>query len=200
MPERDALRHEVQLASALSLEALADAPGARPEQSLAAASQLASAAERSLHLLVAEARAAGMTWAQVGEVLGVTRQAAQKRFGGQVPERVAREPLEAPPHLVELALELLDDAVAGRIERIEERASAHLRKVAGDAGLGPAFLAVVPAFGEFLSREEPEVQVVGRVAIVSALERRTLRSVRAEVCLSFEGSLLGLNYLGADSS
>lgn len=38
-------------------------------------------AERNLHAAVSEARAAGVTWAALGDVLGTTRQAAFKRFG-----------------------------------------------------------------------------------------------------------------------
>jgi len=39
------------------------------------------AADRALHEAVAAARANGRTWAEIGMVLGVTRQTAQQRFG-----------------------------------------------------------------------------------------------------------------------
>lgn len=39
-------------------------------------------AERVLRDRVRDARRAGATWAEVGDALGVTRQAAQHRFGG----------------------------------------------------------------------------------------------------------------------
>jgi len=39
------------------------------------------AAEAELRDAVAAARATGRSWAQIGMVLGVTRQAAQERFG-----------------------------------------------------------------------------------------------------------------------
>jgi hypothetical protein len=38
-------------------------------------------ADVSLRHVVREARRAGVTWQRIGEVLGVTRQAAQSRFG-----------------------------------------------------------------------------------------------------------------------
>jgi len=38
-------------------------------------------AETELHKAVAASRAAGRSWAQIGMVLGVTRQSAQERFG-----------------------------------------------------------------------------------------------------------------------
>jgi hypothetical protein len=43
------------------------------------------AAEKELHDAVAAARTAGRSWAEVGLVLGVTRQTAQQRFGRPVP-------------------------------------------------------------------------------------------------------------------
>ena len=39
------------------------------------------AADAELHDAVAAARTAGRSWAQIGMVLGVTRQSAQERFG-----------------------------------------------------------------------------------------------------------------------
>lgn len=38
-------------------------------------------AESELHSAVQQARRAGFTWAEIGLTLGVTRQAAQERFG-----------------------------------------------------------------------------------------------------------------------
>ena len=38
-------------------------------------------AERELTLAVADARAAGVSWQGIGDALGITRQAAQQRFG-----------------------------------------------------------------------------------------------------------------------
>ena len=39
--------------------------------------------EDAIHLAVVQARAEGMTWEQVGDLLGVTRQAAQQRYGAE---------------------------------------------------------------------------------------------------------------------
>jgi len=42
-------------------------------------------ARRVLTEMVEEARKAGHTWVEIGEALGVTRQAAQARYGGSEP-------------------------------------------------------------------------------------------------------------------
>lgn len=41
------------------------------------------AADQARRAVVAEARAAGTTWQEIGDALGVTRQAAEARFGGR---------------------------------------------------------------------------------------------------------------------
>ena len=188
------------MSSALCLSALAEEPGSQMEQSLAAATHLADVAERTLHLFVTEARRDGKTWAAIGDELGISRQAVQKRFDGQVPQKVTRRLPDAPPELVELAVQLLDDAAAGRFATIEERASTHLLRLGGAAGLAPAFSAVTTISGELLSRDEAEPRMIGRVLYVQALEQRTLKPTRAEVTLSLDGTLLGLNYVDVDAT
>ena len=188
------------MSSALCLSALAEEPGSQMEQSLAAATHLADVAARTLHLFVTEARRDGKTWAAIGDELGISRQAVQKRFDGQVPQKVTRRLPDAPPELVELAVQLLDDAAAGRFATIEERASTHLLRLGGAAGLAPAFSAVTTIYGELLSREEAEPRMIGRVLYVQALEQRTLKPTRAEVTLSLDGTLLGLNYVDVDAT
>lgn len=200
MTERDRLRDEVAVASALTLGALADEPGADSVSALAGASHLAAAAEQSLHLIVLDAREAGVTWAAIGEALGITRQAAYKRFGGQVPQKVTREPSDPPRELVGLAVDLLDDAAAGRFDRIEALASPHLRRIAGSGGIRRAFSAVDTIFGDLVSREAIHARLIGRVVHVHAIEQRTLASARAEVTLGPDSTLLGLNYLAPDAT
>jgi hypothetical protein len=51
-------------------------------RAIAATRSLATIVEDTLHALVEQARAAGHTWAEVGDVLHVSRQAAFQRFGG----------------------------------------------------------------------------------------------------------------------
>ena len=50
-------------------------------RAIIAANQRVHDAEAELHAAVARAREAGDSWTVIGAALGVTRQAAQKRFG-----------------------------------------------------------------------------------------------------------------------
>jgi hypothetical protein len=77
---------------------------------LAAARSLGVVVDDILRGLVVRARADGRTWAEIGEVLHVTRQAALQRFGGPHPD--PETPEEAPvrplPGAAALAIVLLD--------------------------------------------------------------------------------------------
>jgi hypothetical protein len=53
-----------------------------PLTALTAALEWAVEAEEHLNRAVTAARAAGATWADIGDALGITRQAAHKRFAG----------------------------------------------------------------------------------------------------------------------
>jgi hypothetical protein len=73
--------------------------GATTEHLLAALTAAAELAERidwELLSLVGEARGEGLSWERVAGALGVSKQAAHKRFGPYVAEAVARAAASAP--------------------------------------------------------------------------------------------------------
>src|SRR4051794_22328333 len=68
-------------------------PSGDPDSLLQALEQLAAIGERvswAMLSLVGEARTQGVSWAGIGTALGVTKQAAQQRFGPYVAEALER--------------------------------------------------------------------------------------------------------------
>src|SRR5947199_4706815 len=66
---------------------------AEPESLLGALEQLTAIGERvswAMLSLVGEARSQGVSWAGIGGALGVSKQAAQQRFGPYVAEALSR--------------------------------------------------------------------------------------------------------------
>ena len=88
-------------------------------RAIAATRSLDMIVEDTLHALVEQARAAGHTWAEIGEVLHVSRQAAFQRFGSVRTEPPGREdgavaaPLDGA---VELALPVVRAFLDGRFD------------------------------------------------------------------------------------
>ena len=58
----------------------------RSQHLIAQAASALVAAEEKLHARVHEARKNGVTWDEIGEALGVTRQSAHRRFSTTEPE------------------------------------------------------------------------------------------------------------------
>ena len=54
-----------------------------PRRALAAAAELRRQAERLQDTAVRRARVAGLTWAEIAEHLGVTKQAAHRKYRGR---------------------------------------------------------------------------------------------------------------------
>ena len=70
-----------------------------PPSLLHALSQLADIGERTewaMLSVIGEARTAGVTWAEIGKALGVTKQAAQQRFAPYVKEALEQAGVTAP--------------------------------------------------------------------------------------------------------
>lgn len=57
---------------------------------VATARRVRETAEQLERDVVRDARRAGVTWADIGALYDMSKQGAQQRFGGQVPEDVAR--------------------------------------------------------------------------------------------------------------
>jgi hypothetical protein len=58
-----------------------------PRHGLRVAAEARRAAERQQDAAVRRARAAGLTWAEVATILGVSKQAAHRKYRGRLPGR-----------------------------------------------------------------------------------------------------------------
>lgn len=186
------LREELRFGAALCTSALESAE-LSGEESVAAAAHLVATADRTLHRLVASARDQGMSWTQIGALLGITRQAAQKRFSSP-PRRVLAAADGPDPALVDLAAEVMDQAAAGGTELLDRIAGPHLAQILGEGGVAPVLAGVEPIFGRRLSRSAPEARVIARVTVVHAREHRERTDAVVRVSLTADGHLLGLHY------
>lgn len=86
-------------------------------RAIAATRSLDMIVEDTLHALVEQARSAGHTWAEIGEVLHVSRQAAFQRFGGGARPEAEDGEIAAPVEgAVEHAVPVLQAFLDGRFD------------------------------------------------------------------------------------
>jgi hypothetical protein len=90
-------------------------------RAIAATRSLDMIVEDTLHALVDQARAAGHTWAEIGQLLHVSRQAAFQRFGGSGPPTVEDGVAVPVEGAVEAAVPVLQAFLDGRFHDARER-------------------------------------------------------------------------------
>jgi hypothetical protein len=110
---------------------------------LVSARTVADAVEEVTHVLVREARGAGHTWHEIGQLLGITRQAAQQRFGAATADPASAELASLANRSTEMIEQIRDADWDGltadwdetmRAELPVEQVAATWERISGEAG------------------------------------------------------------------
>jgi ATP-dependent Clp protease ATP-binding subunit ClpA len=96
------------LAELVRVQAREPSPGARLRVAVELGRELSDASDALIELFVAEGRAAGLSWTEIGQLFGTSKQAAQKRYG----TTTAREGGQWPGRWAPAAQRALDHASA----------------------------------------------------------------------------------------
>lgn len=164
-----------------------------PRDAVAAARDLSAAADAALQAAIDRARAAGVSWREIGDVLGTSRQAAFQRFGHPVDPRTG-EPMskEVPPDAAERAVQIFAWQGEGRwaeiIAQLDENMSRRL-----DAELmarGAAHMTGL--YGRFEGTGEPFAHRAGDDVMVDVPLRYEAGEARGIVRFNSEGQIAGL--------
>jgi hypothetical protein len=153
-------------------------------------------AQQALRLCVEQSRDAGHTWQEIGDLLGVTRQAAFQRFGKPIDPRTG-EPMDKTVRMADAAGRAIHIAAAvldGRMEEArpffnEEVLTAFTDEVRGDslatvAGLVGAF----EGFGD----GEPFVRRIGDHTVVDIPLRYEAGEMKARIAFDTDEKVAGL--------
>ncbi len=133
---------------------------------IAATRSLSLIVEDTLKALVVQARAEGHTWAEIGQILRVTRQAAFQRFGSAVVAGV-REDGELPLADAELrTVSLVADLLAGRWQVVEEAFTPRMIEILPHELLKSTRTRISEAWGELAQTGPAAVTVQDGLTVV----------------------------------
>jgi hypothetical protein len=107
-------------------------------------------AEALMVAAVHEAREADHTWQEIGDVLGVTRQAAFQRYGRPIDPRTGEVMSTSPlPEADDLASSVIDDLAHARWADVSARFDATMRERLTEEGLAEAWAYIVGLAGAY---------------------------------------------------
>jgi len=121
-----------------------------PLELVRAAQEVQDRAEALMAAAVQQAREAGRTWQEIGEVLGVSRQAVFQRYGKPIDPRTGEAMNTSPlPGADELARTVIDDLAHARWADVSARFDAKMRDGLTDEGLAEAWAHIVGLAGAY---------------------------------------------------
>ena len=156
-----------------------------------AASEALQGARRRLETAVLTARADGHTWAEIGETLGMTRQAAYKRFGTptdpRTGERIAKRGVADVVEITERAFTLL---AAGDYEQLARPMHPSTALELSPDVIAATWQSVLTEVGELSELQQTRVELPGGVPVES--DEQVLGTVIGTTVLECEaGQLVG---------
>jgi hypothetical protein len=195
-PEREAMAMLLTANAELvanQLRATDDADHASSIRALAATRSLSAIIEDTLRALVDEARGAGLSWAQIGGVLHVSRQAAFQRFGGNAPAPIDAEEHElvALPNAAELARPVLESFLDGEFTRMRANFDTRMLDAAPPELLASMLEKVRAEGGELLEIGVPQISVKLGYTVVTFPLAFSGGDAVSDVSLDADGQVAG---------
>jgi len=157
---------------------------------------LAQVVEEGLREAVQNARQAGHTWAEIGELLGTTRQAAFQRFGRPLDPRTGAPMSDTIlPGAAERAAGLLADISEQRWEQATGGFNQRMAEALDARGLAAAWAQVVGTAGEYQGMGEAVAHQAGDYTVVDVPLRFEAAEMTGQVSYDRAGQVAGLFFL-----
>jgi Protein of unknown function (DUF3887) len=179
--------------------ALDDVPPAAtltPLQTVDAIRSLARVVEDGMREAVQQAREAGHTWAELGDLLGTTRQAAFQRFGRPLDPRTG-VPMaeEILPGAAERAAILLADVAEQRWPQVISGFDQRMAGALDTPRLAAAWAQVIGMAGAYEGMGEPVAHQAGDYTVVDVPLRFEAAEMTGRVSYNQAGEVAGLYFL-----
>ncbi len=159
-------------------------------------------AEQVLKLCVQQCRDAGHTWQEIGDLLGVTRQAAFQRFGKPIDPRTG-EPMDKTVHMTdaaERAVRIVTDVLEGRMDEARRSFNTEVLTAFTDEVRADGLATVAGLVGAFegFGDAEPFVRRVGDHTVVDIPLRYEAGDMKARVGFGADEKVAGLVIIPAE--
>ncbi|HEY0258676.1 MAG TPA: DUF3887 domain-containing protein [Lacisediminihabitans sp.] len=146
-----------------------------------------------------QARGAGATWQEIGQALGVTRQAAFQRFGKPIDPRTGETMNTVPlPEAATLAEAVIDELSTGRWDEVAERFDSQMRERLGSEGLAAAWAQVIGLAGAYERRGEVEAARAADVTITNTPLAFEAGDFTARISFRDDQTIAGLYLLATE--
>jgi hypothetical protein len=156
-------------------------------------------AEELMAAAVRRAREAGRTWQQIGDVLGVSRQAAFQRFGKPIDPRNGEVMNTSPlPDAVELARAVIDDHAHGRWADVTARFDDTMRAGLTEEGLAEAWAYLSGLAGAYESHGDTDAVRAGDFTITNTPLAFEAGDFVARITFRDDKTIAGLFILNPD--
>lgn len=163
------------------------------------AHEVRDGAEELLAAAVQQARAAGRTWQEIGEVLGVSRQAAFQRYGKPIDPRNGEVMNTSPlPEADQLAAAVIDDLAHARWADVSARFDTTMRDRLADEGLAEAWAQIVGMAGSYESHGDTDVTRIGVLTTTNTPLAFEAGDFVARITFRDDRSIAGLYILNPD--
>lgn len=174
--------------------------GVDPIELLRAADQLRDGVEALMTAAVQQAREAGRTWQEIGQVLGVSRQAAFQRYGKPIDPRNGEAMNTNPlPEAAELARTVIDDHAHGRWADITDRFDDTMRAGLTEEGLAEAWAYLAGLAGAYESHGDTDAVRAGDFTITNTPLAFEAGDFVARVTFRDDRTIAGLYILNPDA-
>ncbi len=149
---------------------------------------------------VTAARDAGRTWQEIGDVLGISRQAAFQRFGKPIDPRTGETMNTTPlPESLTLTETVIDALSRGSWAEVTARFDDRMRDQLTDDALAAAWAQVIGAAGAYESHGETEAARAADVTITNTPLAFEAGDFVARVTFRDDQTIAGLYILAADA-
>jgi hypothetical protein len=166
-----------------------------------AAHQIRDGAEALMAAAVQQARETGRTWQEIGQVLGVSRQAAFQRYGKPIDPRNGEAMNTSPlPDAIELARAVIDDHAHGQWANITERFDETMRAGLTEEGLAEAWAYLVVMAGAYESHGDTDAVRAGDYTITNTPLTFEAGDFVARVTFREDRTIAGLYILNPDAT